>query len=657
MNNITLNNIEQVLGAYEPELSQNLTKLFAKLLERNQDPTFVQNYTGAIKLRFREEFRTRKGRDPLSFSAFGRACYAAGIVKTFLAVVTSHLYTQSQSQPKERYIGQYNALEALAEFMQTGNLTERRTLLEDMKKNHVVNICLSHLNHPLCIFRQLAVYTLSVLAHESVLGENSSVTEVADIIAAVCRFTLEGPEFFIESMRSPSTTWQSQIMFMGATDVPAKRAAEHVPRFYAIAQECALRTAHGLLCTAPSPSRKHCLDILKKKPEILDLLFDCAIITRPPWYPETQVDSIACEVIALLFQWPSHIVPGVSTPQDNVFRAQEWKAMTQAVAILTSREDWCEKIIEVWMKIEEEDWREVRGWFDRVEVDYHAFELPDEDAFGRVFKHRGTSRVAMLRLVSTLSHAAESCGVTNAEVESLLRMAYLASRKVKSTSELDHNKPEDRYMYAERMEEIFRSPMYTMSLNMRVDAPLQIADESIMGPTALARLLVVLAQRKAFDTIQGLKKAPNGLSSSTCLNHVQQITNPDVIRRFLKIALQRVKAAMDKGREHSRKSENDCARAAFTSAAELSAALVAFDSHTQGQYSKDVLGARKELALALGNAAEMAIREKRWQQALYFGSGAVNVAENIPPGEHLDANIIAKNKRRVEQARIGVSAK
>lgn len=35
--------------------------------------------------------------------------------------------------------------------------------------------------------------------------------------------------------------------------------------------------------------------------------------------------------------------------------------MTQAVAILTSREDWCEKIIEVWMKIEEEDWREVRG--------------------------------------------------------------------------------------------------------------------------------------------------------------------------------------------------------------------------------------------------------------------------------------------------------
>ncbi|KAG1741487.1 uncharacterized protein EDB91DRAFT_1130708 [Suillus paluster] len=655
MNNIiALNNIEQVLGAQEPELSQNLTKLFAKLLERNQDPTFVANYTDAIKLRFRREFSTRKGHDSPSFSAFGKACHGAGIVKTLLAVVTSHLY--SPSQPKDRSLGQYNALEALSLLMQTGNLTERRTLLEDMKKNHVINICLSHLNHPLCIFRQLAINTLRVLASESVLGENSSATEAADIIAAVCRFALEGPDFFIEGMRSSATTWQSQ-MVMGAPDIPSKRAAEHAPRFYAMAQESALWTAHGLLCTTPPPSRKHCLDILKKKPEILDLLFDCAIIARSPWYPETQVDSIACEVLTLLFQWPSHIVPGVVTPQDNAFRAQEWKAMTQTVTILTSREDWCERIIEVWMKIEEEDWREVRGWFDRVEVDYHAFEPPDEDAFSQVFEYRGTSRIAMLRLVSTLSHAAESCGVTNAEIESLLRMAYLASRKIKSTNELDHTKPEDQYMSVERAKEIFRSPMYTVSLGIQVDAPLQIADESVMGPTALARLLVVLAQRKAFDTIQGLKKAPNGLSTSTCLNHVQQITNPDVIHRFLKIALQRVKACMDKGRDRARKSDNDYARAAFTSAAELAAALVAFDTQTQGQYSKEVIGARKELALSLGNAAEMAIREKHWQQALYFGSGAVNVAENIPAVELLDATVMAKNKRRVEQARTAISGK
>ncbi|KAG2146289.1 hypothetical protein DEU56DRAFT_978760 [Suillus clintonianus] len=655
MSNIALHNIEQVLGAPEPELSQNLPKLFAKLVERNQDPTFVQNYTGAIKIRLHKETSARKGGESPSFSAFGRACYAAGIVKTFLAVLTSHLYTQSQSQPKERYLGQYYAFESLSELMMTGNLTERRALLEDMKKNHIVNICLSHLKHPLCTFRQLAISTFHVLACGSVLGEESSPAEAADIIAAACKFALEGPDFFIENMQSSNTTWQSQIV-IGATDVPAKRAAECAPRYYAIGQENAIWAAHGLLCTTPPRSRKHCLDILKKNPEILDLLFDCAIVARPPWYPETQLDSIACEVLALLFQWPLHIVPGVSTPQDSAFRAQEWKAMSQAAAILTSREDWCDKIIEVWMKIEEEDWREVRGWFDRVEVDYHAVE-PKAADFGKVFGQRGTSRIAMLRLVSTLSHAAESCGVTNAEIESLLRMAYLASRKIKSSNELDPNKLEDRYTSIERAQEIFRSPKYTVSLNMPVDGTLQIADEGTMGPTALARLLVVLAQRKAFDTIQGLKKAPNGLSSSTCLNHVQQITNPDVIRRFLKIALQRVKASMDKGRDRARGGDNDFARVAFTSAAELAAALVALDSHTQGQYSKEVLGARRELALALGNAAEMAIREKRWQQALHFGSGAVNVAENIPASELLDPGIIAKNKRRVEQAKTAISAK
>lgn len=142
--------------------------------------------------------------------------------------------------------------------------------------------------------------------------------------------------------------------------MPADKVRAYVPRYYAVVQETALRTAHGLLFISPMPSQKHCLDILKKKPEIIDLLLDCAIIARPPWYPESRVDYIACEVLALLFRWPSHIIPGVSTPQDNIFRAQEWKAMSQAMNILTSREDWCEKIIEVWMKSEEEDWHEVK---------------------------------------------------------------------------------------------------------------------------------------------------------------------------------------------------------------------------------------------------------------------------------------------------------
>jgi hypothetical protein len=108
----------------------------------------------------------------------------------------------------------------------------------------------------------------------------------------------------------------------------------------------------------------------------------------------------------------------------------------------------------------------------------------------------------MLRLVSTITHAAESCGITNAEIESLRRIEFLALRKIKSMGGVDENKLEDRYMFIERAEHIFRRPMYTISLHMQVDAPLQISDESVMGPTALARLFVVLTQRQASDTSQ-----------------------------------------------------------------------------------------------------------------------------------------------------------
>ncbi|KIJ61420.1 hypothetical protein HYDPIDRAFT_31294 [Hydnomerulius pinastri MD-312] len=187
-----------------------------------------------------------------------------------------------------------------------------------------------------------------------------------------------------------------------------------------------------------------------------------------------------------------------------------------------------------------------------------------------------------------------------------------------------------------------------------MDPPLYLAEESVLGPTALARLLVVLAQRQTLDTIQGLKKAPSGLSSSTSLNHIQQITHPDIIRRFLTIALERVRAATAKGRERVRKEKLDEARLIFTSAAELAAALVAFDTHTQGLYSKEMRGARKELVLALGNASEMALRRKHFQQALNFGHGAVTVAENIPAAEALDPNNVEKNRRRVRLAQLSM---
>ncbi|KAF9239310.1 hypothetical protein BU15DRAFT_46822 [Melanogaster broomeanus] len=647
MSNITLSNIESVLGAREPQLSQNLTRLFAKLLERNQDHTFAQNYTHAIKMGLRNEARLGSEGHGGGFSEFGKACLKAGIVKTMLELATLHVYTTAY--PKERYIAQYNGMESLMELMGTGNLAERRVLLEEMLRHRAVDVFIDKLDHPLCIIRQLAVNMIKMLSTEAMLGELILAGTAADVIVAMCKFALEGPEFFTQQTQSPTVDWQNQII-LGIPELPSSHAVAEAPRYYGMAQESSMWAVHGLLCTSPPPTRKFCLEILKKKPEVLDLLFDCAISPRPPWYPETHADSIACEALALLFQWPAHVVPGVSTPMDSAFKAHDWKSMSQCLTILTSREDWADKIIEIWMKVEEEDAHGIRQSLERAETD----DLEFEDIYHQIFEYRGTSRIAVLRLIATLTHAAESCGVTNAELESLLHVAYTASRKINSEEEVQTTADELTYM--ERNVEIFRTPQYTFPLQIEMDAPAHIAEESVLGPIALARLLVVLAQRKALDTIQGLKKAPNGLSSSTSLNHVQQITHPDVIRRFLAIALQRVRATADKGRERARRVEYDVARTAFTDAAELAAALVAFDTHTQGQYRKEVTGARKELVLALGNASEMALRRQHHQQALHFGHGAVSMAENIAAEEDLDPGIVAKNKRRVQQAQAAMGA-
>lgn len=250
-----------------------------------------------------------------------------------------------------------------------------------------------------------------------------------------------------------------------------------------------------------------------------------------------------------------------------------------------------------------------------------------------------------MRLITTLTHAVDSCGVTNAELESLLRVAYVASQKVKQA---DDETEEDHLIYAERTKDMFAAQTGDL-----LDSPLQIAEENVMGPTALARLLAVLAQRGVLESIQNLKKAPSGLSTATSLDQVQMITHPEVIRKFLSIAIRRVESRTESGREVSQ-SNPSYARMHFMSSAELAAALVSFDRYTRGKYAEEVKGVRKQLVVALGNASEMAIRTGQSQAALSLALGAITSAENIPDTEGLDEAITAKNMRRAEQARVTI---
>lgn len=202
-------------------------------------------------------------------------------------------------------------------------------------------------------------------------------------------------------------------------------------RYSGLAHDDALWAAQGLLCTYPILPTKFRLEILKKRPQIVDLLFDCAITPRPAWYPERQSDAVACEILALLFQWPPYVVPGVSSPLDGSSRTQEWKALSQALKIFTERQDWSGKLIEVWMSVEEEDWRHVESsvpaldctfvsnpfvhrLFNNVK-NYGAKTLLGKRTFQLAFELRGM--VAGVRKCSTAefcfvqaSNGSQSCG-------------------------------------------------------------------------------------------------------------------------------------------------------------------------------------------------------------------------------------------------------
>src|SRR5882762_8418950 len=213
------------------------------------------------------------------------------------------------------------------------------------------------------------------------LGEKLSPSQTSEILMNMCLSSLAGPGSCVEEMRAPATSWQSQL-FMGQVGVshcqlsralpstqhvrpdPSSRSDKYVHRFYAMSQETALLTAQGLLCRSPSPSRQFCYEILKHNPEVLDLLFRCAALPRPAWYPESQAASLASEVLVLLFHYPFEVVPGLSSPFEDVTLRDkadtEWKSMVDSLKIFTSRPNWVEDIIIVWDRINDENWQDIK---------------------------------------------------------------------------------------------------------------------------------------------------------------------------------------------------------------------------------------------------------------------------------------------------------
>lgn len=615
----------------------------ARLKDPRVDPDFLCTWTGFLWDRTtlsRTAIEVQQA--PTGFNFLIKTCLKYNLVEVMI-LITSRYGTFRLGMKNGHALASYCGLAVLVDLLHVGTDAERKSVAEEMMNHNIVDLCFKNIDSWLCAHRRLAARTIRSLA--GLIGNRIPADMVADIIAKLCVFVLQGPRIFVEQFNAPETKWQGGIIVLRGQNASEAEVAKCALRYSGLAHDDALWAAQGLVCTYPVLPMKFRLEILKKRPGIVDLLFDCAITPRPPWYPERQSDAVACEILALLFQWPPYIVPGVSSPLDGSSRTQEWKALSQALKMLTARQEWSEKLIEVWMGVEEEDWRRVESLFNNVK-NYGAKTLLGKRTFQLAFELRGIKRITVLRLIATLTHAADSCGITNAELESLLRVAYAGSQKIK---QVDSENEEDYLMYAERTQDIFALQAGD-SHAAQVDSPLQIAEELVMGPTALARLLAVLAQRGVLDSIQALKKAPNGLSTATSLDQVQMITHPEIIRKFLLIAFRRVESRTESGRKVTQ-SNPFYARMHFVSSAELAASLVSFDRYTHGKYAEEVKGVRKQLVVALGNASEMAIRTGQNQIALSLALGAITSAENIPETEGLEEAITAKNTRRADQAR------
>lgn len=201
----------------------------------------------------------------------------------------------------------------------------------------------------------------------------------------------------------------------------------------------------------------------------------------------------------------------------------------------------------------------------------------------------------------------------------------------------------------ERATEIYYTIPTTL-LGARAEVAEHIAPESIIGPIALLRLLIILGQRGVLYDIPQWTELPSGTSPTTSIAQVKHITEPGLVCKYLGYAMKNATLRRGVGRQFSG-SDLERARAIYIGAAELAAALISFDIVTHHKMIEHMRGIYQEFILCLGNAAEMCIRLGEFGKAVSFAKPALEAGENPPEGEAIDPNLIAKNDRRLEAAK------
>ncbi|EIW78046.1 hypothetical protein CONPUDRAFT_62229, partial [Coniophora puteana RWD-64-598 SS2] len=549
---------------------------------------------------------------------------------------------------------QAQAWNILINVSKSGNFEERHSVLDRQLKAGVLQLCSTTLYHRVLLFSRLASQLLAQLCRQSFLSERLSPRDTGAIIHSLCSFALQDSDGYSDQLIDPAKQWQWSFSELSAEDPWCNNDELRclmARRLFGEAQLYALDYVRILLSTDRTSSSKRLLQVIKQTPTIIDLLLDCMILEPPYGFPDSVTSSLACEALCALFKWSPDAVPGVPPVTTTACGAGEARALGQSLQFLTSQDNWVDRLVEAWAVAEkcsfaaaETLYRDEESTFKRRQLRGYTGELAS------AFCDTGCSRISILRLITTLTHFADATGVKNVDLYPLLTVAYQASFKIDDEKE------------RHRTQDICNWPSWallTMDRYGYID-PFHVAPERVLGPTAFARLLVILAHRNALNNTQFLHKAPESLSPVTSLTQIQQMTHPDVIRRFLTISLYRAKDHIEEAMYMESKEVGKYlprSSVIFNGTAELAAAIVAFADLTGDAYTSITYRARLTLVTALGSLSQTAIQMGQYKRAYSWSMTALDMNQKSPPKEKISDFLVKGCKRVARDAKRAIDSR
>jgi len=333
----------------------------------------------------------------------------------------------------------------------------------------------------------------------------------------------------------------------------------------------------------------------------------------------------------------------------------------EILQLFISRPDSALHLLEIWKKLDDEDYPTIMRWFDRIQDDYHAVDPANVDFRAFAAQFRGRMRIIVLRIIASLSYADSMSDKDLSCLVGLVCGQFQGKPPVPPPAN-PRAFPAHLFDSLERNELLSIKSLISITVEPMVvdDAVLQGPPRDLVGPIAFFRLLICFTKRRIVEEVSTWTSVPlpEHLRYLADLSEIKRIADPDVIQERLSFAVEKVATGRKKANEVVDTTRDSAfhARGEYRHVAELAANLIAYNRASGDNWSEHIRGIWKELVFSVGNAAEMSVRLQEYETALSFATITVDVAHSAPEGEKVSDEVLAKNMRRLNEAQRRVSS-